>query len=334
MPSLRLVWKQYRVELLSVVVAFVLLIGACLVVASRVEGTRPLDACVVEWFTDDDFGDRRVSEDCDVSLNAWLGTRGGEAGMLTGFMAVLPFAAGVLLGSIIISREIEHRSAQLGWSLSGSRRRWWAERVVPIGALLLLLLAGLAVAGEVLAAAVHPGISTRASFEEYGLRGLPILARGLAAFSLAVLVGAIVARQLPALLGSGALILGLGLLVAMAMPFGVQGEWVTDETRGQEETALPPLAVFSEVDLTWYSRGLLAADGSVLTMEQADALGLVDPESNEPYLHAYQQYADVVERVPGSRVTEVELRESLLLGGLAVLALGGSVAVVGRRRPY
>lgn len=57
----------------------------------------------------------------------------------------IPFVAGIILGSVLVSRELESRTAQLGWSLSGARRRWLVERIVPVVVPLMVVLSAPAI---------------------------------------------------------------------------------------------------------------------------------------------------------------------------------------------
>ena len=79
-------------------------------------------------------------------------------------IAALPFAAGVVLGAPLVSRELEQRTAQLGWPLARSRARWLWFRLLPLALVGLVLLAIPAMAGEVLERTLHPLIDPGASF--------------------------------------------------------------------------------------------------------------------------------------------------------------------------
>jgi len=314
----RFVWRQYRFELSSVIIAIVALTAAAAANAFLLNETRPssphLDACTA---TDTSLDTPECS---DVAL--WLSLRDTEVPRLLGAM---PFVAGVVLGSVLVSREIEHRSAQLGWSLSGSRAAWLMERVIPIMVLLVVLLGALGVAGELLEAARLPAVDPRSSLHDYGNRGPSVVMRGLAAFGISVLAGAITGRQLPALLLGGAVsgVLAYGLV--WTFPYGAPWQWVADE-----EYRTPGAEIAYRRDRS----GFRAGDGTILTYEQALAQAPDQSDSGAADDWVYANYESITRVLKGSQLAEIEAREALVLAGLALLGTAASLVVVDRRRPY
>ena len=126
-------------------------------------------------------------------------------------MNVVPLVVGLLLGVGLVGREIEGGTAPTVWALAGSRRRWLLGRLVPILVILVALLAFIAIATELLAAARVPWQFGRPSFDDAGLHGPGVIARGVAAFGLALAVGAWSGRMLPTILISSLLALFLGI---------------------------------------------------------------------------------------------------------------------------
>jgi hypothetical protein len=222
MSVLRFVWKQYRFELVSVTVGVVALTAALLVVTWQLDEVRLSPACVEEWWR----GSGDDVSQCRAAINAWSARR---QDWMFWLLQAAPYVAGILLGSVVVSREIEHRTAQLGWSLRGSRGRWLLDRLIPVGLVLGLVLMALAAVAVFHEAARMPGIDPRLSFNEYGTSGPPLVARGVAVFAGAVLLGSIVGRQLPALILSGVLALAIGFAVSAALPFGASTAWVAED---------------------------------------------------------------------------------------------------------
>ena len=216
----RLIWKQYRFELATVILGLALLTVATLAITTFVNAIRPSAACLAS------FEQTGVNlADCP-KVWPWLHRIERTTGTLRFVLAAIPFIAGALLGSVVVSREIEHRTAGLGWSLDGARWRWLADRVIPMAIALAILLAYLALASELLERARGPYLQTLASFEGWGARGLPLVARGLAAFAIAVLVGSLVIRQLSALILSCLLAALLWFALQVGMPYGAPSPWV------------------------------------------------------------------------------------------------------------
>jgi hypothetical protein len=224
---------------------------------------------------------------------------------------------------VLVSREIEHRTAQLGWSLDHRRRRWLLERVVPVAVALLAMLALLAVVSELHEAAIEPGIDPRASFDHYGARGLPLVMRGLAVFAGSVLAGALLGRQLPALIVGGLLAVAIGYGSSTWFPYGTATRWVDQGMLGIEQIT------DRRMDAGW-----LTPDGTVLSTPEAVALSPYPGDDSATFNWLDERFTFVSARLGGEQLTEVELRESAGLAVFTLVALGASLLVVRHRRPY
>lgn len=316
---IRFVWKQYRFEILSVVLVAVGVAVAAAIVGFMLNANRPtlalLDSCTAS--------DTGLDDPACATARFWLSLRQTGLSQLIG---AVPFVVGGVLGSVLVAREIEHRSAQLGWSLSGARANWLLARLAPVLVLTILVLSLLAVGSEILEGASWPGIDSRSSLNDFGSRGYPLVVRGLAALGIATLAGAIAGRQLPALLVAGVISVVLAYSLAWSFPYGAQWQWLPTET-----VAINPNAQITD---RFRRNGYLTSDGTFLTFQQAeDASG--HPQGSE----AAQEWVDahyqaVSEVLVGSQLTEIEVRESLLLASVALLTLGATFIVVDRRRPY
>ena len=128
--SLRLIRKVYRFEIASMTIAILLLTAAAVVITTHLDAFRPTLACWNQYVT----SDGEISAGCE-GLQGWLRAH-GEASQIKGALTFLPLISGALLGSVLVSREIEQRTTQLAWSLSGARRRWLVERVLPVALVL------------------------------------------------------------------------------------------------------------------------------------------------------------------------------------------------------
>lgn len=238
--------------------------------------------------------------------------------MVGGLAAMLPFAAGVVLGVPIASRELEHRTAHLAWPMARSRLRWLALRLVPVAVLGVLALLPAAMAGEVLTRSFYPLTDPGANFEQYGIRGPLIVLRFVPALVLGALVGLVVGRQLPALLVAAALAVGLGAGLSVLRPFGAVP--VEQAAFGEPDRSVGSLYV----DVVYRD-----ADGNLLRDEEAWKLmagidGEVLDEGGLP-----------LERflvIPPSRYPEVVAREAVLIGAVSAALAGGLVVVTRRRR--
>jgi hypothetical protein len=239
-----------------------------------------------------------------------------------------PFGMGLVLGVPLVSREIEHHTAGMAWTLSRSRARWLARRVAFLALVLVALLGIVATAGEVLASAQMPSQHLDRDFAWYGRRGGLIVVRGLASLGIGVLVGAWLGRVLPALLvaafASVLIFSGISLGMdrwmesdAIVQAFGV------DRAGGQslgQRIELPSGKLVTYGDFpfrgeTWDIEGEIF--GAEADIGHPDRIIGRDREL----------------LVPGRLYPQIVLRESAVVGGTAVLLALTTIFVVGRRRP-
>ncbi|MGH2455967.1 MAG: hypothetical protein ACRDHD_06900 [Candidatus Limnocylindria bacterium] len=249
-----------------------------------------------------------------------------------------PFGMGLVLGVPLVAREVEHRTAGMAWTLSRSRAWWLARRVVFLALVLAALLGVLAVVSEILAAALLPLQELDRDFTWYGRRGGLIVVRGLAALGIGVTLGAVVGRQLPGVLGAAF----ASVLVFTAVSLGMDRWNQTDamahaydmECCGVDSERAGALFVGQRTELV---------TGELVTYEELQRRGLTyDAIDGDGGLYA--SLDDVGQRdkligwdrellVPGSLYPRVVLRESAVLGALALLLGLAATFVVGRRRP-
>jgi ABC-type transport system involved in multi-copper enzyme maturation permease subunit len=231
MPAVaKVVLKQHRIELgIATLLALAVAVGAALLAALEMEGSP-------------------------------------YAEQLLRIMGWLPFGLGLLVGVPIVSRELESRTAQLAWSLDGSRVRWLGRQAM---AILPILLIAAALAGF--------GTSTLVGrFEDFaepaffmiGTYGVPAVARVLAGFGLGLAFGSLVGRGLPAFV--------LGAIAAMllaSLVTSARGAWL--ETQG------PLLPMDGATQVIQTEPAMLAPDGTLLTLDAAITrvpAGVAEPE--------------------------------------------------------
>ena len=243
---------------------------------------------------------------------------------------VAPFGMGLVLGVPLVSREIEQRTAGISWTLSRSRTAWLMRRVAFAAIVLVCLLLVLAIAGEVLGAAQMPTHHLDRDFAWYGRRGGLLIVRGLAALGIGVVLGAVLGRVLPALLVAAF----ASVLAFTAMSFGMD-RWIeTDavvQATGSDQGArylgqrieLPSGEVIDYAELTRRGLSIEAIDEENRLFASATDVG--DPEKMIGW--------DRIAVVPGRLYPQIVLRESAVVGGVALLLGLVGAAVVGRRRP-
>lgn len=312
--SFRFAWQIQRFEYLAVLIVSVPLLLLCFWDATRLSSVTPPAECFRTWFATATAGPA-----CG-SIYEFFDRLNDEGSQLVGLLTIFPAFLGLVLGTTVVSAEIEHKTAELAWALSPSRRRWLLDRVWPALLIAAIVSAVAAVAGETLQGAAAPWLDARASFADYGGRGLPLVARSLTLTALGVLVGAAVGRQLPAfLIGIAAAVVVL-VVLQKATPFGlplVPVEVTDPFTR--------PLALVEAYE---------APDGSLLTRDQARAEAPADLPRSELDEWVFSNFPIVRLGIPGSQLPDVELRESLLLAVVGTTFLALAMLAVERRRPY
>ena len=209
LSSFRLAVRIQRFEVWSCVLLVAVVAITALIVRARLEGVGAPVECLTPWIFPDVAYD---ATRCDPLRAAFFGISRDEAGLVMTAMNALPLVVGLLLGVGLVGGEIEGGTAPTVWALAGSRRRWLTGRLVPMLLILVAVLAVAAIASEMLAASRVPWQFGRPSFDDAGLHGPGVVARGLAAFGLALAVGAWSGRMLPAIL--------LSALVALFLAIG------------------------------------------------------------------------------------------------------------------
>lgn len=204
----RMAVRIQRFEVWSCVLLIAVVGITALIVRARLDGVGAPVECLTPWIFENVVYD---AARCDPLSEAFFRIQRGEAGLVMTAMSVLPLVVGLLLGVGLVGREIDGGTAATVWALAGSRRRWLLGRLIPILAILVALLVFAGSTSEILAAGRVPWQFGRPSFDDAGLHGPGVIARGLAAFGLALAVGAWSGRMLPTILISALLALFLGV---------------------------------------------------------------------------------------------------------------------------
>jgi hypothetical protein len=253
-------------------------------------------------------------------------------------MAVLPLLGGIVLGVPLLGSELETRTATIAWSLGASRRRWLIVRLAILGIGLIAVLTVATIAAEILEGERHalrgylPGEFT---FDDYGLHGPLVLLRGLAAFSIGVLVGLVLGRVLPALLVA---------LVAVALLW-----WGVDSARWMgwpepeilvEEAGHYYMQFGFGPDAAGDGTGWVDAAEQRVTWDQIVARSPIgyrpddeDFDSNAFDSWVYENFRPITLAIPGQKLRFVEWREGAGLAALTIVLLGTSVLAIERKRP-
>ncbi|HEX5040511.1 MAG TPA: hypothetical protein VFW95_10275 [Candidatus Limnocylindria bacterium] len=315
--SWRLLWRQQRWELALLIGGALLLAAAMAFVAWQIPLTNESASACSQGAS----SAAGLTPECR-SLIDWGNLWTASTGIFIGLATVAPFLVGLLLGAPVLAREIEKRTAPMAWSLSRSRRRWLAGRVLPLVLLVGVALVLVGQASTMLQNAAYPD---GRGFMDYGSRGLIVPARGLAVFGVAVAVGLVCGRVLPAVLISG--LLTIALIVGTELVRGdvmrAEATWI-----GVDQSQPDALAGISMV----YDSGFVDdSTGERVTYEQASERF---PEEFGPQGMGMPEGMTMVYlATPPDRYPSFVARESAALVGVALLAGLVATVLIGTRRP-
>lgn len=306
--AIRLSLRFARFELAFVGILILLLATAALVCARQLEALAPPAICFEPWEVAPPTG-------CDEASRAFYDLQNSVMGPLITLLVGVPMLAAVLIGVTLVAREVERGTARLAWSLSTSRIRWFVARLLPTLALFagIALIAG--VAADQLEGAVRPGMDVANSFDTFGNRGVILAARAVFIMAIAVAVGAVMGRVLPAV-----------LVTAVVAVIGISGGSTVHQSILRSEAIPMEDFDWSAGDL-YVDQRFKLPDGSLVSWEYFEG-GEVPHDSDGVGI-----YPEVIVAVPGERYGFAQIRETgaLFAGSMAFLLLG--LIVTDRRRP-
>jgi hypothetical protein len=318
-----LAYRLQRFEILAAALLVVVVGATALIVRARLDGVGAPVACLTPWIVDYVGYDEAR---CQPLNEAFFRIKWEEAKLVFNAMLAVPFIVGLVLGVGLVGREIEGGTASTVWALAGSRRRWLTGRLVPMLIILLTLLAFSAITSEVLAQGQVPWQSGRPTLDVIGQHGVGVMVRGLAAFGLALAIGAWSGRMLPVVILSALLALFLAVGGWMLFEQWIQGSahqidvpsWFNGEYdggvfRGPEAWRLPDGTVISgwDADPGSYAPVGVDRDAWVRDNVQRIATGVVSAD--------YPSWVAT---------------DAAVFGGIGLALIIATYAIVERRRPF
>ncbi len=328
--KLRLLVKTYRFELIAITLACLVLASGELFLTTQLNAVALPKECDINQIsvprgfetqpvgpaTGATFGDA-----CQMKRDAF-NEIDQHATLILGFGVALPVVAGILIGVAVVGRELETGTASMAWTLGRSRRRWYLTRALLLAAILGFLLCLPALAADVLEHSRQPVVDPWSSFNDSSIRGPVLVLLGLLTYAIAVVAGAVIGRQLPAVIVT----LALSVAVILGFENGVMNwERSLAEWRPAASARYSIDIVFDQ-EYRDRTTGRIVDQGSVLA-----AAPQVDGGPDGAWIDT--QYEAVALIVPGSRYGLVVASEAAALGSAAILLLGTGLVVVNRRRP-
>jgi hypothetical protein len=330
----RLSFRQQRWELILVGVGVAGVAIAMLWFASQLDGMRAASPDCLGGLIDRGFFSDSTPASCQAILTAYYDTASFADTLLYASFAA-PFGIGILLGAPLVAREIDGGTAQLAWSIGHSRTSWLLRRIGFIALFVVVVLGVLAIASEILAAAMAPDRTLGADFTWFGRRGWLIVARGAGALVLGILVGALIGRVLPAILATAIVVVLAFTGLSLAMD-----RWNEADALVRRFYVGDRPVEFSLADLA-VEYGIVTPDAGFMSYGELNDQGVSTfisengvTYASEADYHANRPLGEEAQRfIPGARYPEIAARDATLAGGLGLAALGGTILVVGRRRP-
>jgi hypothetical protein len=322
--TLRLLLKTHRFEVVAIVLACVVLAGADLFLANQLDAAALPAACVFVPGSGPQPPAAGSAQDLDCQArNDALDSIQGRVTEALGFGAALPVLAGILLGVAVVGRELETGTASLAWTLGRSRTRWFVTRCLALAAILGVALALPALAANMLEGARQPLADPGSSFADGGVRGSVFVLRGVMAFGVGLVAGALIGRQLPALIVA----LALALVVLVGFEAGV-GSWKMALAVWRPESSSASGAGDLVLNQAYRDRatGTIVDENTVIQLAPQ-----VNGGADSDWINAHYELVDL--RLAGDQYQLVAVGESGALGGIALLFLGAGLVVVNRRSP-
>lgn len=240
----RLAFRRLRLELLILVGASLILSAITVVIAAGIADATHLQASCT------------THSECPSAGQA-LGMWVSWVPYARAALVCLSVLAGVILGTSLVAAEFEHGTAVFAWSVAVSRPRWLAETVVAAVLAILVVSIPLAIASVILSQALGPQLDATSSPSGIDPYPLLLIVRAVVAFSLAALVGVVVGRSLPTLLG--ALLISCLVLGALELTFA-----------GWREADATPIDLAAPIGF-YISDAAVAHDGQVVSLSDAFA---------------------------------------------------------------
>lgn len=304
--SVRLVVRMHQFEIVAVGIIAAALIAAALLVANELNAVG-YGQC---------YGAEAPSASCEALGRKFFEVQQDHANPVFAFMNLLPYAIGLFLGAPLIARELERGTARLAWSITPSRIRWYAWRVLPIVVVAVVAAWAAGFAVDRLVAARSPGIDLENSFDTFGQRGALVAITAFVMVAGAIGLGTVIGKVLPTLI--------LALVLGYFGVYAVQrfhADFTAREAVIVSESQLNSGDRF--IDQFWK-----LPDGQVVGYEE---LAQIDPASVNS--EAGPNYPIVYKVIPAERYREIEAREALILGSIGMAMLVGAGVIVTRRRP-
>lgn len=308
LPGIRLSLRLSRFELGFLGILMALVVSASFGVAAQLDALAPPAVCFEPY-------ELMPPAECDETSSAFYELQNRFGGLLLALLVAVPLLAGAILGVTIVAREVERGTARLAWSMAPSRVHWYAVRLLPTLVVFGAVAFAAGVAADRLEGAVRPEMDMTTSFDAFGTRGVIVAGRAVFVFAIAVVVGSVMGRVLPAL-----------IVTAVIASVGIAGGTAVHQSWLRSEAVVLEDFDWQDGDLYMDQRFRLP-DGSIVGWDYFDGGEPPYDDDGMPI------YPEVVLGIPGERYWAVQWREMGALLGASFAALAAAAVITNRRRP-
>lgn len=321
--------RLQRFEILAVLALSLVLSASALLVWLRLAGLHVEGGCFGYLTAQGSVPACTLGAARDAAVASFNEINGSDANSVMLAMAVIPLLVGMVLGVGVVAPEIEAGTAPTGWVLARSRTRWLWGRMLPSLAAALVALGLLAVASEVLWLAREPYLPNPwLNFDDASLHGPILVARGLAAYGIGLAAGALLGRNLPAVILATAVV-----WLALAGTGNIaRSLWVQAEAPNHTAVADRNGSVLAFPGGIMRGSFWRAADGRTVSDSEAYAMVPAGEASSDDWIlgHLVLVYTGV----PGDLFPAWDAAETAGYTVVGLLAVGAAFLIVRRRRPY
>lgn len=344
----RAAWLTFRMHQIEVLVSAILMAVLAVSVSIVTSHLTDLDIPGTCWPRDEN-GSFAHPMCAELMERFWEISR-AEAGYARAGLGLVAPIVGLILGVPIVAREIELRTTSLAWSLALHRGRWLLSRLLPMLTLAVVGFVILGWVGSGLFQAMEIGRASP-SLTEVASQGPTLVARGLMALGIAVFVGAVLGRTMPALLIAAVAVIGwslFGVPMVQQSMFADRAVWTNDENGWRD--GIGPIGYVEGGEFDTSKPGVEGEPGARFDYEgfhrQQSELCGPPPEDDEdgesPEWRAWQRCAEQIpypedmywtKVVPASTYPDFQLVELSLDAAIGGAAFILTFPVVARRRP-
>jgi hypothetical protein len=225
-------WQQHRWQALIIGIALVSLALFLVLIGIHVSADyQPVVACLAPAL--------QSSTRCGIIIDAFKGTYQNMDTAMMLLLLFIPLVVGILIGGPLVAREVEEKTYQFVWTQGITRQHWVIVKLV------LILLIGALLEGAITSLWIRYHVPLEMLYQSpldpliFDTKGIVPIASVLFALSLAIAMGALMQRTVPAIALTIVLYLIILLPIINLRDVVLPATFVTWDGITQVEPSLP-----------------------------------------------------------------------------------------------